>query len=196
MGRGGARPGAGRKPKAETHETAIAGAEKRLADRLPVTIGTLEELADGGLQTVEEIYEPAGTIFVDATETVIDGKGNPRPVRVKVPAFPDLDPAEMVLVKRVVSHLAPDRAANIYLADRIMGKPKERHELSGEDGDAIPFAIVRVPAKAAIEEWQQNAQQFQNQRQSQSEAAVPEAALPAPSPATPPSGPLKAKAKK
>jgi hypothetical protein len=32
---------------------------------------------------------------------------------------------------------APDRQANEYLINRIMGKPIERHEHSGEDGDPL-----------------------------------------------------------
>lgn len=44
---GGARPGAGRKPKAEKHAGAIARAEKRIADRLPMLIDKMMELAEG-----------------------------------------------------------------------------------------------------------------------------------------------------
>lgn len=45
--RGGARPGAGRKPRAQAHATPIATAEKRIADKLPQLIEKLFELADG-----------------------------------------------------------------------------------------------------------------------------------------------------
>lgn len=34
---------------------------------------------------------------------------------------------------------APDRAANEYLINRIMGKPTERQEISGLDGEPILF---------------------------------------------------------
>lgn len=49
---GGARQGAGRKPKAERFKGAIAAAEKRIADRLPDLIDNLLELSAG--VTVQE----------------------------------------------------------------------------------------------------------------------------------------------
>lgn len=36
----------------------------------------------------------------------------------------------------------PDRQAAEYLINRIMGKPTERKELSGEDGGAIPVEVT------------------------------------------------------
>jgi hypothetical protein len=47
MARGGARPGAGRKPKAEKFKLPIARAERRIADRLPELIDNLFALAAG-----------------------------------------------------------------------------------------------------------------------------------------------------
>jgi hypothetical protein len=52
-GKGGARPGAGRKPKAEKFKQPIAKAEKRIADRLPSLIDKMLDLADGVM--VEEV---------------------------------------------------------------------------------------------------------------------------------------------
>ena len=52
-GRGGARPGAGRKPKAETYARPIRAAEDRIADRLPVLVDRLLDLASG--VTVQEV---------------------------------------------------------------------------------------------------------------------------------------------
>lgn len=49
MPKGGARPGAGRKPKIEKFATQINKAEKRIADRLPLLIDKLFELAEGVL---------------------------------------------------------------------------------------------------------------------------------------------------
>lgn len=46
-GKGGARPGAGRKRAADKYATAINQAERRIADRLPDLIDKLFELADG-----------------------------------------------------------------------------------------------------------------------------------------------------
>jgi hypothetical protein len=39
--------------------------------------------------------------------------------------------------KMVVYQRPPDRAACQYLIDRILGKPTEKHEHTGEDGGAI-----------------------------------------------------------
>jgi hypothetical protein len=51
---------------------------------------------------------------------------------------------------------APDRQANEYLVNRIMGKPIERLEHSGEDGDAIEVtATVRQVADVEIDAWRQ-----------------------------------------
>lgn len=44
---GGARPGAGRKPKAEKFKVPIAKAEKKIADKLPWLIDQALELAEG-----------------------------------------------------------------------------------------------------------------------------------------------------
>jgi hypothetical protein len=84
---GGARPGAGRKPKDEKFKQPIAKAEKRIADRLPSLIENLFALADGVM--VQE----------------------------------ELVPGAPIVYKR-----APDRQANEYLINRIMGKPTDRKE--------------------------------------------------------------------
>ena len=36
-----------------------------------------------------------------------------------------------------IYHRPPDRAANIYLIDRVLGKPTEKHEHTGADGDPL-----------------------------------------------------------
>ena len=46
---GGARPGAGRKPKDEKFKVPIAKAEKKIADKLPMLIDKALELAEGVL---------------------------------------------------------------------------------------------------------------------------------------------------
>lgn len=38
---------------------------------------------------------------------------------------------------RLVFQRPPDRQANQYLIDRILGKPTERHELTGEEGEPL-----------------------------------------------------------
>lgn len=49
MASGGARKGAGRKPKTELYRTAIQKAERRIADKLPDLVDRLMELANGVL---------------------------------------------------------------------------------------------------------------------------------------------------
>jgi hypothetical protein len=93
---GGARPGAGRKPKDEKFKQPIAKAEKKIADRLPWLIDQMMELAEGVV--VQEF----------------DRDGIPR-----------------------VYQRPPDYKAIAYLADRIMGKPTERKEITGQDGEPL-----------------------------------------------------------
>jgi hypothetical protein len=93
---GGARPGAGRKPKDEKFKQPIAKAEKKIADKLPWLIDQMMELAEGVV--VQEF----------------DREGIPH-----------------------VYQRPPDYKAIAYLADRIMGKPTERKELSGPDGEPL-----------------------------------------------------------
>jgi hypothetical protein len=57
---GGARPGAGRKPKADKHAGVITRAEKRIADKLPTLIDKMMELAHG--VTVQEVDKEGGLI--------------------------------------------------------------------------------------------------------------------------------------
>lgn len=91
---GGARPGAGRKPKDEKFKIPIAKAEKKIADKLPMLVDKALELAEGVL--VEDI--------------------------------------NIITLERSVYQKPPDLGAIKYLLDRIMGKPTERRELTGEDG--------------------------------------------------------------
>lgn len=99
---GGARPGAGRKPKAIKYESQIRKAEKRIADKLPWVVDKLLELGEG---------------------VVVQ---------------------EMGLAGPVVYQKPPDRDALKYLADRIMGKPTERQEISGPDEGPIPLEVATV----------------------------------------------------
>lgn len=101
---GGARSGAGRKPKAEKYETAINRAEKRIADRLPELIDNMFRLATG--------------VIVQDTD----------------------DEGETLIYQK-----PPDYKANEYLINRILGKPTERQELTGEDG--APLIPLLTPAE-------------------------------------------------
>lgn len=105
---GGARPGAGRKRKAEKWAAPIAKAEKRIADKLPSLIDNMLALAEG--VWIEEMNADSA---------------------------------------RIVYKRAPDRAANEYLINRIMGRPTERKELSGPDNGPIPIQTFDYAAAIA-----------------------------------------------
>lgn len=106
--KGGARPGAGRKPKAEKYARPINAAEKKIADHLPLIVDALLELAQG--------------VHVEATT-------------------PEGEP--------IVYQKPPDRGAAEYLLDRIMGKPMQRQEISG---DATKPIVVKVLNGASMDE--------------------------------------------
>lgn len=59
--RGGARPGAGRKPRSEKFATPIADGERRIADRLPWLIDKEFELATGVM--VQEVTKDGKVIY-------------------------------------------------------------------------------------------------------------------------------------
>lgn len=140
-GHGGARPGAGRPRKRVKHAGEVSRAEQAIADQLPRLIENLLYLAHGGYEQVEEHWEPAGAITVPGILRNADGTPELGPrggvVRVAVPAYPDRPADELVLVSRRRTIAPPDRNANAYLVDRILGKPTETHEHSGEDGGPI-----------------------------------------------------------
>lgn len=99
-GHGGARPGAGRKPKREVFEGEITKADRRLAKNLIRHIENMERLANGIL--VQETNTKTGATFVYVA--------------------------------------SPDRQANEYLINRVMGKPIERQQHSG----SIDAYIVNI----------------------------------------------------
>lgn len=109
----------GRPRKADQNAGAVARAEKQIRDRLPSLIENMLILANGGYERVEEQYAPAGSLYIGSG---VDAKR----------MYPEMEPDKLVLVKRTVSIADRDRAANQYLIDRIMGKPTERQEVSGE----------------------------------------------------------------
>ena len=109
---GGARPGAGRKPKPPTVKSPIQmpiqEAQLYCAARLAKTLATLETLCDGTAHSVQERWVAAGTLTL--------GQGaNQRP------AYPHLPPEQLVLVSRTTNTPKPDTRAAIYLADRVLG---------------------------------------------------------------------------
>jgi hypothetical protein len=177
---GGRRPGAGRKPKAAPIQIAAversvgsltkrqlveelrARADGELQELLPQLYGNLLFLANGGFPRESEIWERADSIYVDGV--VEDKDGNPildangRPTKIRVRAFPDAKPGEMILTKRSVETAEPDRESNKYLIDRALGSPTKKHEISG---GATPIQIhitaeARRAAEAELAEWRRN----------------------------------------
>lgn len=146
-GRGGRRAGAGRKTAEQIKarqdlNSAVDGVIGEMALDL---VANLKRLADGGYKRVTVTEEPAASIT--RVDVVRDKDGNPtfdargNPVTAEQPAYPDAKAGEMVVTKRVVEVADGDRAANEYLLNRRLGKPKQAVELSGPDGSAIPVSI-------------------------------------------------------
>ncbi len=96
--------------------------------RLKTTIRNLEKLADGEVEEIEEEHRAAGTISVGTGPNLV------RP-------FEGRRADEMICVRRKVVRSAPDRAANIYLADRALGKVKERPMEEGAVSDDVQLAF-------------------------------------------------------
>lgn len=151
MPRGGKRAGAGRKSTAERFARPIAVAEKRVADRLPQTIDNLEHLADGGYERVKEKWQPAALVVLELPLRKPDGTpmvdADSKAILAKQQVFPDAEPDQLVLVERSTETADRDRAANIYLVDRILGKPMQRQEIAG-DPDS-PLHTVGM----TLDEW-------------------------------------------
>lgn len=129
---GGARPGAGRKPHREKYEREIASFHDQAAAGIDARYAALQLLADGGFEQVSETWEPAGLIYVSKQVETKEGT-----IKVSELAFPELDPTELVCVRRVRSIAAPDLKANVYLVDRLAGKPVQATEISGPDGGPL-----------------------------------------------------------
>lgn len=149
---GGKRAGAGRKPKAEKFAPQIDRAEKRIADRLPELIDNQFALALGGGIRTESRYELARGVLIEAYEQDENG----RIVKVKRQLFPDAAEDALVLVEKKEVELGPDRAANEYLIDRILGKPTAivEAEVSGKDGEPIEVTAPAMEAAAReLAEW-------------------------------------------
>lgn len=109
---GGKRAGAGRKPKEVTvaREAFTQAIERQIAALVPRLVANLMVLANGGYERVEEKYAPG-------EETAPEGGDAKGKAKAKKPG------PGMVLVERKVSVAEPDREANRYLLDRLLGKP-------------------------------------------------------------------------
>lgn len=90
----------------------------------------------------------AGTVVVDDVETY-EANGETRTRKFKRRVFPDMEPDELVLARRRIVNEAPDVKANIYLADRVMGKPSDGDQTKIDDAvgaayDAITDALQQI----------------------------------------------------
>jgi hypothetical protein len=138
----------------------VAALDEALKGIAPQCVLNLVKLANGGFKQVKETLEPAGTVTVKVAltrplfikgEQQFDDAGRPllvdevdmngNPVLVEKLAFPDLPADELVVTGRSVEVAAPDRAANQYILDRVMGKPRQAVEVTGKDGGPIPITF-------------------------------------------------------
>lgn len=115
-GTGGYRPGSGRKPKAEKYQTAIARAEKRIADRLPEIIDNLLALAGG--VTVQEA----------------DKDGNPR-IYAKAPDFKSNEYLANRILGRPTENIEAEISGPNGGAIAIREVVIERPAVAEEEGD-------------------------------------------------------------
>lgn len=151
-GHGGARPGAGRPRNAEKYAAEIQAFNDLVAQRLADRYAALELLADGGYEQITEVFEPAG--LVQVTREVITDDG--RTVNVKELAFPELPPEQLVCVRRTRQIAAPDRRANEYLVNRILGTPTQHLEVDGDpDGALDVTAEALTTAARELAAWRQ-----------------------------------------
>ncbi len=121
---GGQRPGAGRPTKTATKLRAeiIAEADKAICDNLPKLIANMIYLANGGYERVEEKH------------TDDEGLGI------------------LSLTERKITIAEPDRGANQYLIDRILGKPKQAIEIN--DVTTVVDAVAEMNKSAERYEQQ------------------------------------------
>ncbi|HEU4327370.1 MAG TPA: hypothetical protein VFS21_29805 [Roseiflexaceae bacterium] len=151
-GHGGRRPGAGRPRTSERYAAQIESFLDQAAAGLAQNYATLERLAAGNLEQVEEEYQPAGLIYV--RRPVLDPAGVPRidangrPIMANQLAFPDLPPNQPVLVRRRIGRTAPNPTVLMYLVNRVLGMPTAAIE--GEVDLNDPDQLVRR-FEAAVE---------------------------------------------
>ena len=145
---GGARPGSGRKRKSrgERLEPTRLKLDKYLQKNMVTRVTAVEQLAGGGLQTITERWELAGTLLIETTEDVPDAHGahTGKTVTRRVRALPDTPANELVLAGRTIKTHAPNLAANVYLVNRLVGTPApiaEQAEQAEHDDVAEPNAL-------------------------------------------------------
>lgn len=120
---GGARPRAGRKPKKNKYELTVTQAEDKIVDHLPQILDNLLKLANGGFEVVENKWMPRSAFSLGDVMAMDAGKESEDATKAIE------NPNELVLSERKTYYALPDRAANIYLVDRIMGKPTQKQDI-------------------------------------------------------------------
>lgn len=120
---------AGRTRKAERYAAPITAAEDQIADQLPKLLANMLRLANGDYWEEEEERVPSGLVTTGSGE-------------FESPVFPDKDPAELVVVRRKRRKAAPDRKANEYLIDRILGRPTQAVEAALAETGALTITVV------------------------------------------------------
>jgi hypothetical protein len=152
MPRGGARPGAGRKKNADKYAAAIERFTDKAAKGLTARYTALDRLAKGGFEQVTETWEPAGLIYVSKQIETSQGA-----IRVSELAFPELPPEQLVCVRRTRSVAAPDRKANEYLVDRVLGRPTQQLDVDSDpDGSLDVTAEAMRQATSELQQWRQH----------------------------------------
>ncbi len=144
-GHGGARPGAGRKPKTERYAIEIESATDKVYVRLDDNVNSLQALADNDRIVVHQEWAPAGTVTIKSYEVDAEGKVH----RVEKPAFPDLDPEHMVLVKRREVNNGPSETALTYLIDQGLGKATQHIESIAKNIDLSKLSTEQLERLAA-----------------------------------------------
>lgn len=140
-GHGGARPGAGRPPKAETYESEIGAANKKIADHLPMLVDNLLKLAAGGFEVIEDKYQPAWYVMATANKSQAR-KNKADPMQAGGEGL-ELTPellefnSGMTLIERKVTYAQPNLPAIIYLTNRIMGTPVAKVAQTDTDGNDL-----------------------------------------------------------
>lgn len=129
MQNGGARPGAGRKAKAEKYKQPIAKAEKKIVDKLPWLVDQALACAKG-VPLVQS--SPAINIVVGMLQQCVTA--------------PDQVAALNAAIDRLeyIFSTPPDAKSIQYLMDRIMGKPLAKQEVTGEDGAPLAISVVEI----------------------------------------------------
>jgi hypothetical protein len=150
--RGGKRPGAGRKTKAERNAGKTLAIEEQIAAYAPTALASLKKLAEGVTVVTKQKYAAACTL--KQKDVVRDKDGVPLPcpktgkfIVIEALIFPNAGPDQMILVgeEKITGDL--DFKANEYLLNRALGRPPETPTDSG-NGINIDEALEEAEAMA------------------------------------------------